>query len=232
MATDNYRAAQKSMRAIREGGRLAALEEGSARLMTMAEAERDRIRSERALEKQQRRLGLANAVGTVAGIVSGAVLGPAAGAAVGGGTTLAGRRLAQGGWKNRVDGLTFAASRESLRKEMRPDVVTDLGVSANAAATGYRAGKFFDSLATTQASAAGAIGEDQAKYMTAQDVSRNGLKVRIDRQAIYDRYRNMTKDLRTPMSFDDFWSSPFGDNSGDPVIETKLRISDIIRGRL
>ena len=231
MATDNYRAAQISMKAIREGKRMSALEEGSASLMTMAEKERDRLRLEREQRKQGNRLGVANAIGAVAGIGVGLLTAnPAAGAAVGGGVSMLGRRVAHGGWKSRVDKLTFASSRQALKENIRPDIVKDLAVSANNAASGYQAGNF--SKAAGQALIDKQISEvtdpvtkNILGMARPEDVKRGLFGMRFDETNALQRYRDANMHLNIEEGM------PYRNRKPEDMFRVRANILDIILGR-
>jgi hypothetical protein len=231
MASNNYKAALASVRAIQEGERLAALESGSASLFTMAERERDRIRAEKMLEKQQRKLAIANTVGTVAAVGGAFLGGPQVGAAAGGVVTMGGRRLAQGGWKNKVEGLTFAASRDSLRQMTRPDMTKDLAVSLNAAATGYQAGKLMDTTAVAsgpnQILNSDAFGENTKELVSMsrpEDYTRKMNRIVFNDAAARQRLRSQYKsrDRKPPSWLDDTDNQSF---------ELPLILRDIVKGR-
>lgn len=218
------------MQAIREGQRQANLEEGSVRLMTMAEAQRDQIRAERQQRRQGLKLGIANAVGVTVGIAAGVLGGPAAGAAAGGAVTMGGRRLAQKNWQGRVEGLTFAASRDALRKSVRPDITKDLAVSVNNAATGYQAGQ----LANARAEKIGSEFIDNATGDANQqailsmarpgDVQRNGMFGKFKFTDTAARNRLKAKYVAEKRTIPDWLSE-------DSVTSFELGLRDIIKGR-
>jgi hypothetical protein len=230
MSSSNYRAALKSIRAVNEAERTAEKERLDAGLFNMVAQARDIKDAEKQSEKQQKKLAIANIVGTTVGIASNLVPGvtPIGAAAIGAGTTTALRRGMQKGWKGKVEGLTFASTRDALRKEMKPSLTKDIAVGANAGATAFQAGNLLDAAATAR----GMKGLTEAEKVIAQaeDFSRSGFKIKFDRLKAFERYKAQSKIKRVDgiLKHGDIFDDPLGQLNNTQTYRIGLR--DILKG--